>query len=164
MDTEQAVDVGHRLMQEDIEIAEEWNGEDIAIAEGAARRILIDTLDNMDGEMIVGTLEETTGISAEWIRTAIAATHQECPEYLPWAGTVLGTPRGTPQGTPRHSNPAGRPGHTATSVKFATEIPSPQQRQLDERTRTMAAFIAETLATEDEKTEFFAVAKAACGL
>lgn len=146
MDTERAVDVGQRLMQEDAQ----WNAEDIELAEGAARRILIDTLDNMDGEMIVETLEDTTGISAEWIRTAIAATHQECPEYLPWAESSLGTPR--------PSNLAGRP------AQLATEIPSRQRRQLDERTRAMAAFIAENLATEDETTELYAVAKAACGL
>lgn len=141
MDTEQAVELGQRLMLGDGECTEQ----DDELAEGAARRILIDTLDNMDGEMIVGTLEETTGISAEWIRTAIAATHQQYPEYLPWAEPVLGSPR-------------------PSSEDGQSDEPLSRRELLDQRTRAMAAFITEHLATEDETTQFFAVAKAACGL
>ena len=70
VDSAQATEVSERLMRE-----EDWNDEDENLAEAAARRILVDTLDKMDGELIVETLEGTQGISAEWIRTAIAATH-----------------------------------------------------------------------------------------
>jgi len=148
VDSAQATEVSERLMRE-----EDWNDEDENLAEAAARRILVDTLDNMDGELIVETLEGTQGISAEWIRTAIAATHEQYPDYLPWADTMTGTPVGTP-----------RPG-TASDEEPRAYLRLSQQRQLlEERTRAMAAFITENLATEDESTRIYAVAKAACGL
>lgn len=148
VDSDQAAELRERLMRE-----EDWNDEDPDLAEAAARRILVDTLDNMDGELIVETLEGTQGISAEWIRTAIAATHEHYPEYLPWADTATGSAAGTP-----------RPGAMGGEEPSAYLRLSQQRQLLEERTRAMAAFISENLATEDESTRIFAVAKAALGL